>query len=78
MYAQREFIDVGSLATQVEDTDFGIGHTTVEAGFWVRLAGITMSANVRVSEWILAAIFKTFHSCHEPAIDGPHKSTLAL
>ena len=48
MYAQREFIDVGSLAAQVEDADLGIGHTTVEAGLWVRLAGVRMSADVPV------------------------------
>ena len=35
--AEGEFIDVGSLAAQVENADFGIGHTTVEArlGIWL-------------------------------------------
>ena len=31
MHAEGEFIDVGSLAAQVEDTDLWIGDTTVEA-----------------------------------------------
>ena len=35
--AEREFIDVRTLAAKVEDTDLGIGDTTVEAGFGVRL-----------------------------------------
>ena len=37
MDAEGEFIHVGALAAQVEDADFGIGHTTVETGFGVRL-----------------------------------------
>ena len=37
MHAEREFIDVGSLAAKVEDSDLGIGDTTVEAGFGVWL-----------------------------------------
>ena len=35
--AEREFIDVRTLAAEVEDTDLGIGDTTIEAGFGVRL-----------------------------------------
>ena len=37
VHAQREFIDVGSLAAQVEDADLGVGDTAVEAGFGVWL-----------------------------------------
>ena len=37
MDAEREFIDVCSLAAQVEYADFGIGHTAVEAGFGIWL-----------------------------------------
>jgi hypothetical protein len=35
--AEREFIDVGAFAAQVEDADFGVGDTTVEAGFGIWL-----------------------------------------
>lgn len=31
MDAQRELIHIGTLATQIEDTDFWVGDTTVEA-----------------------------------------------
>ncbi len=35
--AEGKFIDVGTLATQIENADFGIGDTTVEArlGIWL-------------------------------------------
>jgi hypothetical protein len=29
--AERELVDVGTLTTEVEDTDLGVGYTTVEA-----------------------------------------------
>jgi hypothetical protein len=35
--AERELVDVGTLTAKIEDTDLGIGHTTVEARLWVRL-----------------------------------------
>ena len=35
--AEGELIDVGTLAAKVEDADFGIGNTTVEAGFGIWL-----------------------------------------
>ena len=35
--AQREVVDRRALSAQVEDSDLGIGHTTVEPGFRVRL-----------------------------------------
>ena len=31
MDAAREFVDVGSLASEIEDADLWVGHTTVEA-----------------------------------------------
>ena len=37
MNAEREFIDAGLLATQVENTDLGIGDTSTEATLRVRL-----------------------------------------
>ena len=37
MDTKREFVDISTLAAQVEDTDFGVGYTTVEARLWIRL-----------------------------------------
>lgn len=39
MNAEREFIDVCTLAAEIEDADFWVGYTTVEARFGVRLQG---------------------------------------
>lgn len=46
MHAEREFIDVRTLAAEVEDTDFGIGYTTVETGFGIWLLKNTLSAQI--------------------------------
>jgi len=35
--AEREVVDGGTLATEIEDADLGVGHTTVEARLGVRL-----------------------------------------
>ncbi len=35
--AEREFVNVGALATEIEDTDLRVGDTTVESGLWVWL-----------------------------------------
>lgn len=35
--AEREVVDIGTLATQVEDADLGVGDTTVEPRLGVRL-----------------------------------------
>ena len=35
--AEGEFIDVGTFAAQIENADFGIGNTAVEAGLGVWL-----------------------------------------
>ena len=35
VHAEREFIDVSALAAEIEDADFGVGNTTVKAGFGV-------------------------------------------
>lgn len=37
--AEREVVDVGTLATKIEDADLGVGDTTVVPGLGVRLAG---------------------------------------
>ena len=44
--AEREFVDVGTLAAEIEDTDLGIGDATVEAGFGVRLGCRTLSVSI--------------------------------
>ncbi len=38
MYTEREFINVGALATEVEDSDLRIGHTAVETRLWIWLS----------------------------------------
>lgn len=38
MDAEGEFVDSRTLAAKVEDTDLGVGHTTIEAGFGVWLS----------------------------------------
>ena len=38
VYAERELVDIRTLATEIKDSDFGIGHTTVEPGLWVWLS----------------------------------------
>lgn len=37
MHACWEVVDVGLLTSEIEDTDLGVGDTTVEAGLGVRL-----------------------------------------
>lgn len=39
MNAERELVDIGLLATEIEDTDLRVGYTTVEPGFGVWLLG---------------------------------------
>jgi hypothetical protein len=41
--AERELVDVGLLATEIEDANLGVGDTTVEARLRVRLLSITVS-----------------------------------
>lgn len=42
--AEREVIDVGLLATEIEDADLGVGDTTVEPRLRVRLEKSSLSA----------------------------------
>ena len=41
--AEGELVDVGLLATEIEDANLGVGYTTVEARLRVRLLSITVS-----------------------------------
>ena len=41
--AEGELVDVGLLATEIEDANLGVGHTTVEARLRVRLSSMTVS-----------------------------------
>jgi hypothetical protein len=36
--AERELVNVGLLATEIEDADLWVRDTTVETGLWVRLS----------------------------------------
>lgn len=46
MDAQREVVHAGLLTTQVEDTDLGVGNTTVEPGLRVRLCEIAYHVSI--------------------------------
>ena len=37
MNAEREVIDIGTLATQIKDTDLRVGNTTIETRFRIWL-----------------------------------------
>ena len=37
VHAERELVDIGAFTAEVEDADFGVGDTAVEAGFGVWL-----------------------------------------
>lgn len=41
MNAEREVVNVGTLAAQVKDADLGVGDTTVEARLGVRLKEVS-------------------------------------
>jgi len=41
--AEGELVNVGLLATEIEDANLGVGDTTVEARLRVRLLSITVS-----------------------------------
>lgn len=43
MNAERELVDVGLLAAEIEDANLGVGDTTVEARLRVRLLSIVVS-----------------------------------
>lgn len=61
MDAEGEFIDVGTLAAKIEDADFGVGHTTVEAGFRVWLS---------INSWSAKS---ASHKCYGRGVNGAHK-----
>lgn len=42
--AEREVVDVGTLAAEIEDANLGVGYTTVEARLGVRLGDISSSS----------------------------------
>ena len=60
MDAERELVDVGLLATKIEDANLGVGDTTVEARLRVRLLSIT------VSGMFFLVIVVLFPSPHAP------------
>ena len=41
--AEREVVNVGLLAAKIEDSDLGVGDTTVESGLRIRLLLIDVS-----------------------------------
>lgn len=52
MHAERKFVDIGTLAAEVEDADLWIGYTTVESRFRVRLEKSVENVQSEVGERI--------------------------
>jgi len=53
VYAERELVDVGALAAEVEDSDFGVRYTAVEARLGVRLGKRqSQSCHAMFSTWL--------------------------
>lgn len=50
MHAEREIVNLRTLAAKIEDLDLGVGDTTVEPGLGIRLEGTQWLA-----DWILNA-----------------------
>jgi hypothetical protein len=50
VHTEREFIDVSALASEIEDTDLGIGDTTVESRLWVGLQSSQYIVEMCLSE----------------------------
>jgi hypothetical protein len=50
VHTEREFIDVGALASEVEDADLGIGYTTVESRLRVGLQRSQYTVQMYLSE----------------------------
>ena len=49
--AEGKFVDVGTLAAQIENADFGVGHTAIEAGLGIWLQGDLESAMISRASW---------------------------
>ena len=46
MNTKREFVNIGTLATEIEDANLRIRYTTIEAGFWVGLLCVNIHCAV--------------------------------
>lgn len=44
MNAKREFVDIGTLSSEIKDSNLGVRYTAVEAGLWVWLRRINIAA----------------------------------
>src|SRR5438034_3137706 len=69
VHAQRELVNIGLLATEIEDPDFRIRHTTVEPGFGVRL-----STRQYVNRYHLLSYFPSTISPDRVAISGKQRA----
>lgn len=76
MDAERELVDAGTLAAQVEDADLGVRDTTVESGLWIWFVLSAVSFFCSPEEQI--GIEKThFYSTDSSAlVYGPFPMTL--
>ena len=64
MNAERELVDVGLLATEIEDANLGVGDTTVEARLRVRLLSITVSGMFSL---VVVVLFSSPHAPIPPS-----------
>lgn len=64
MDAERELVDVGLLATEIEDANLGVGYTTVEARLRVRLLSMTVSGMLSL---VVVVLFPSPHAPIPPS-----------
>lgn len=69
MDAERELVDVGLLATEIEDANLGVGYTTVEARLRVRLLSMTVSG--MLSLVVVVVLFPSPHAPIPPSFCAP-------
>lgn len=62
--AERELVDVGLLATEIEDANLGVGYTTVEARLRVRLLSMTVSGMLSL---VVVVLFPSPHAPIPPS-----------
>ena len=57
MDTERELVDIGTLATKIEDSDLRVGHTTVEArlGVWL-LSSVLIVRSLQKATYLVLAV----------------------
>ena len=62
--AEGELVNVGLLATEIEDANLGVGYTTVEARLRVRLLSMTVSGMLSL---VVVVLFPSPHAPIPPS-----------